>query len=239
MKMKGNKEGRGWWGRKAEGSSVVTGCDVRLPHPEDEGTAILLTDGYYPPSDPALHLGRRTFNRPIVRTSDFPRRKVFSDWGKFLVDVYFVARFQSTGGDGKHQVLAVTIVPAPGLGTPLCVSGSWRVSVVAVDSCSLCILLLFYSRQLECLWVESIFLAAGLCHDCLSDCFSSHRPGNSGVFEIHFAVTVDYDERHSEYKHRDDARLPFVKGLADTSACDHFLHIPWFFRVGIPYFTFH
>jgi len=27
-----------------------------------------------------------------------------------------------------------------------------------------------------------------------------------GIYEIHFAVTVDYDERRSEHKHRDDAR---------------------------------
>jgi len=43
---------------------VLTGCDARLPHPEDEGTAILLTDGHYPRSDPAFHLEVLNLQQP-------------------------------------------------------------------------------------------------------------------------------------------------------------------------------
>jgi len=77
-----------------------------------------------------------------------------------------MARFQPTGGDRKHQVLAVTIVRAVHLGR-LCASGCWRVCVVVMDSCSLYIL--FTADSWKCLWIEFIFLAARLYHVCLTD----------------------------------------------------------------------
>lgn len=142
-----------------------------------------------------------TFSGPTVITSDLERLRVFRGWWKLQADVNSMARFQPTGGDRKHQVLAVTIMHAVHLGR-LCVSGCWRVCVVAVDSYSLCIPF-FTADSWKCLWVELIFFAARFITAVYPIAFYSVNQG-LGIFEILFAVTIDYHEWRSE--HDDDAR---------------------------------